>query len=58
MILLKWVIRPWLYLHYFFQKRTKTGTFGKDQAVHICNYLFRRFGYGEGGYVFIRLYPY
>lgn len=36
MILLKWVIRPWLYLHYFFQQRTKTGTFGKDQAVHIC----------------------
>lgn len=35
MILLKWVIRPYLYIQYFFQKFTKTGSFGKDQAVYI-----------------------
>lgn len=35
MIFLKWVIRPYLYIKYFFQKLTKTGSFGKDQAVYI-----------------------
>jgi hypothetical protein len=35
MIFLKWVIRPYLYIQYFFQKFTKTGTFGADQAVYI-----------------------
>jgi len=35
MIFLKWVIRPYLYLKYYFQKFTKTGAFGKDQAVYI-----------------------
>jgi len=35
MILLKWVIRPYLYITYFFQKLTKTGAFGKDKAVYI-----------------------
>ena len=35
MIFLKWVIRPYLYIKYFFQKFTKTGSFGNDQAVYI-----------------------
>jgi Phytochelatin synthase len=35
MILLKWVIRPYLYFQYFFQKFTRTGPFGKDQAVYV-----------------------
>jgi len=35
MIFLKWVIRPYLYIQYFFQKFAKTGTFGADQAVLI-----------------------
>ncbi len=35
MILLKWVIRPYLYIQYFFQKLTKTGSFGKDKAIFI-----------------------
>ncbi|WP_457552835.1 phytochelatin synthase family protein [Desulfobacula sp.] len=35
MIFLKWVIRPYLYILYFFQKFTKTGSFGNDQAVYI-----------------------
>lgn len=35
MILLKWVIRPYLYMVYFFQKLTQTGSFGKDKAVYI-----------------------
>ena len=35
MIFLKWVIRPYLYIQYFFQKFTKAGAFGGDQAVYI-----------------------
>lgn len=35
MIFLKWVLRPYLYIQYFFQKFTKTGSFGKYQAVYI-----------------------
>ena len=35
MIFLKWVIRPYLYIQYFFQKFTKTGTFGAAQAIYI-----------------------
>ena len=35
MVFLKWVIRPWLYLQYYFQKFTKTGTFGKNHAIYI-----------------------
>ena len=35
MIFLKWVIRPYLYILYFFQKFTNTGPFGNDQAVYI-----------------------
>ncbi|WP_299983349.1 phytochelatin synthase family protein [Desulfobacula sp.] len=35
MIFLKWVIRPYIYIQYFFQKFTKRGTFGADQAVYI-----------------------
>jgi hypothetical protein len=35
MVLLKWVIRPYLYFQYFFQKFTRTGPFGRDPAVYI-----------------------
>ncbi|MBU8848861.1 MAG: phytochelatin synthase, partial [Desulfobacterales bacterium] len=35
MIFLKWVIRPYIYSQYFFQKFTKRGIFGADQAVYI-----------------------
>ncbi|NOX34640.1 MAG: phytochelatin synthase [Deltaproteobacteria bacterium] len=35
MVFLKWVIRPYLYIQYFFQKFTKQGAFGADQAVYI-----------------------
>ena len=35
MIFLKWVIRPYLYMQYFFQKLTKTGSFGAEQTIYI-----------------------
>jgi len=35
MIFLKWVLRPYIYIQYFFQKFTKRGTFRADQAVYI-----------------------
>jgi hypothetical protein len=35
MVFLKWVIRPYLYVQYLFQKFTKKGTFGGDQAVYM-----------------------
>ncbi|MBU1342955.1 MAG: phytochelatin synthase family protein [Proteobacteria bacterium] len=35
MIFLKWVIRPYLYIQFFFQKFTLQGAFGKEQAVVI-----------------------
>lgn len=35
MMLLKWVIRPYLYFQYLFSKFTKTGAFGKQGAEYI-----------------------
>ena len=35
MTILKWVVRPYLYLQYFFQRIMKTGSFGKDPAVYV-----------------------
>lgn len=35
MLYLKWVIRPYLHIQYFFQKLAGIGAFGKDQAVYI-----------------------
>lgn len=35
MMLLKWVIRPYLYFQYLFSKSTRTGAFGKDHAEYI-----------------------
>ena len=35
MFFLKWVIRPYLYIQYLFQKLTKRAAFGADQAVYI-----------------------
>ena len=35
MVFLKWVIRPYLYIQYFFQKLTKTGSFGENHVVYI-----------------------
>jgi len=35
MLLLKWVIRPYLYIQFFFQKFTKKGAFGKESAAYI-----------------------
>jgi len=35
MILLRWVLRPYLYLQYFFQKFIWTGSSKKDPAVYI-----------------------
>lgn len=34
MMYLKWVIRPYLYLQYYFQKFTRTGTFGANHAIY------------------------
>lgn len=35
MTILKWAIRPYLYLQYFFQRFMKTGSFGNDRAVYV-----------------------
>jgi len=35
MTFLKWVIRPYLYIQYYFQKVTKTGNFGRNRAVYL-----------------------
>ena len=35
MIFLKWIIRPYLYIQYYFQKFTRTGSFGENHAVYI-----------------------
>ncbi len=35
MMYLKWVLRPYLVLQYYFQKVTNTGGFGKDPAIYI-----------------------
>lgn len=35
MIFLKWVIRPYLYMQYYFQKFTNTGSFGKNSVVYL-----------------------
>ncbi|MFH2058189.1 MAG: phytochelatin synthase family protein [Pseudomonadota bacterium] len=32
---LKWVIRPYLYIRYHFERLTKTGSFGADPAVRV-----------------------
>ncbi|MBU1195516.1 MAG: phytochelatin synthase family protein [Proteobacteria bacterium] len=35
MMLLKWVIRPYLYFQYLFSKFARTGAFGKDHAEYM-----------------------
>lgn len=35
MIFLKWVIRPYLYIQYYFQKFTNTGSFGRNHVVYV-----------------------